>query len=338
MAQTDSHGRSDGPILITGTTGFLGGALVRRLLASGHAPDRLRCLVRDPARAAAAGLPAASLLAGDLADPEGAPALRAAARGVALVLHLAGTLKALDRAGFDRVNRDGTERLVAAVAAVAPAAHFVLVSSLAAAGPSVDGIGSDRLPDQTEPVSLYGASKRAGELAVVRGPLPWTILRPPVVYGPGDAATRLLFRQANAPLVAVPRRPRPLSVIHADDVVDAVLAAADRRPVGAVLPLDGPERTDTHALLRTIATACGRSARLMPVPMPLAALAACCADVWGRLRGDAGFFNRDKVREIRAAGWVADGSAARTVLGVSPRVPLAAGLAAIARAGGFVRR
>lgn len=327
-----------GSILITGATGFLGGGVVRRLLASGHAAEQLRCLVRDPARAAASGLPAASLLAGDLADLDNGPALQAAARGVDLVLHLAGTLKSLDQAGFDRVNRGGTERLVAAVAAVAPAAHFVLVSSLAAAGPSVDGLGSDRLPAETQPVSLYGASKRAGELAVVRGPLPWTILRPPVVYGPGDAATRLLFRQANAPLVAVPPTPRPLSVIHADDVVDAVLAAADRRPLGAVLPLDGPERTDTHALLRTIAAACGRSARLVPVPMPVAALAACCADVWGRLRGDAGYFNRDKVREIRAAGWIADGSAARTVLGVTPRVSLAAGLAAIARAEGFVRR
>ena len=292
--------------------------------------------MRDPRRAIAGGLPAASVHAADLGDSGALPALTAAAEGVRLVLHLAGTLKAATPAGFAAVNVDGTARLIAALAAAAPQAHVVLVSSLAAAGPSLDGTGSARPPDATAPVSWYGASKRGGELAVVAGRSPWTILRPPVVYGPGDAATRLLFRQALAPVTVAPIRPRPLSVIHADDVVDAVLAAARRCPVGAVLPLDGPERTDTHALLRAIADACGRRARLLPMPMPIANAAAWLADGFGWLRGSVGFFNRDKVREIRAVGWVADGTLARTALDWQPSIHLAEGLAAVARAEGFL--
>ena len=328
----------NGGVMVTGATGFLGALVVRRLLQAGQAPEQLRCLVRNPARAAGLGLPQTSLVAGDLADPESGERLRAAAAGITTVLHLAGTLKGWRPEHFDAVNADGTARLVAAVAAVAPAAHFVHVSSLAAAGPSCDGAGSANPPDRCRPVSLYGASKLRGEQHVVRSPLAWTVIRPPIVYGAGDAATALMFRQACAWLAAVPRVPRPLSVMHADDVVDAVLAAASLRERGCVLPLDGPERTDTHAFVRAMAAACGRRARLLPVPMPLAFAAAVVSELWGRMRGDVGYFNRDKVREIRARGWIADGGPVAAALRFVPRIGMRDGLAAVASATGWSRQ
>ena len=87
-----------------------------------------------------------------------------------------------------------------------------------------------------------------------------------------------------------------------------------------------------------MAVACGRRARLLPVPMPLAALAAAASELWGRWRGGIGHFNRDKVREIRASGWVADGMPARVALQCSPHIGLPDGLAAVARAEGLLRR
>jgi nucleoside-diphosphate-sugar epimerase len=322
--------------LLTGATGFLGGAVLQRLLLRGLRATAIRCLVRDRARALAQGIPAASVFCADLANPADSRALAAAVEGVGVVMHLAGAVKAWNRSGFEGPNVDGTRRLLAAVENSAPSAHFLLVSSLAAAGPSTDGASSTAMPDRCRPVSAYGDSKRRAELAVVQGSLPWTIVRPPIVYGPADAATRLLFKQACAPMTAVLARPRPLSVIHRDDVVEALLCAVSAR-LGAVLALDGPERTDTHALLRAMATACGRTARLVPVPIPLAGAAALATDLVAALRHRAGFFNRDKMREIRAAGWVADGTVANGLLGFSPAVPLSAGLLATARAEGFVR-
>jgi nucleoside-diphosphate-sugar epimerase len=210
-----------------------------------------------------------------------------------------------------------------------------VISATAAAPPRSRARPTASTRSCTSPA--YGESKRRGELAVASAPLPWTIVRPPVVYGPGDAATRVLFRQVCVPFTAVPPASRPLSVIHADDVVDALLACLRVRPAGAVLPLDGPQRTDTHALLRAIGTACGRRVRLLPVPLLAARAAAAACDAWGRMRGTCGFFNGDKVRELAACGWVADGEPARALLGFTPRIALADGLAAVARAEGFAR-
>lgn len=321
--------------LVTGATGFVGGALVRALLRSGVSPDRLRCLVRDPAAAAARGLPAESLRTGDITD---ADAVRRAVVGADLVFHLAGMLKGARAADYFAVNRDGTRHLVAAIAAAAAAPAFLVhVSSLAAAGPSRDGSGSEAPPDRCRPVSAYGESKRQGEVAIAGAARHFAIVRPPVVYGSGDAATQLLFRQARGFVTAVPPRPQPLSVVHVDDVVTALLAVAERRPAGALLPLDGPERTDTHALLRAIAAACGRRARLLPVPLAVAGAAATVCDWWARLRGRPAFFNADKVRELAAAGWVADASSTRRDLAWQPQIGLVAGLAAVAASDGFGR-
>ncbi len=322
------------PCLLTGATGFLGTELVRRLLAGGVAPEHLRCLVRDPAAALARGIPAASIRRGELAD---AAAVRAAVDGAGSVVHLAGTVKAARASDYFVVNRDGTRNLVDAVAAVgAPGAFFVQVSSLAAAGPSIDGLGTDRPPAQCQTVSAYGESKRQAELLVVAAVRRWAIVRPPVVYGSGDAATRLLFRQALAPVCAVPLRARPLSVVHVADVASAILAALERQPEGAVLPLDGPERTDTHALLRAIAAACHRHARLLPVPLGVAAVAAGCSDLLARLTGRSSFFNGDKVRELAAAGWVADAACTRRLLAWAPRTRLLDGLRDVAHQDGRV--
>ncbi|MGC6486435.1 MAG: NAD-dependent epimerase/dehydratase family protein [Planctomycetota bacterium] len=323
-------------LLLTGANGFLGRALVRRLLASGVASSGLRCVVRDVDRAVRAGLPAESLVRADLAAGAAGPTLERATAGVDVVVHLAGALKAYRRAGFDAVNAAGTRRLVEAVRRSAPSAHVVNISSLAAAGPSLDGAGSAAPPDACRPVSHYGESKRQGELAVVESGLDYTIVRPPVVYGPTDGATRLLFRQATALAAAAPPRPRPLSIVHADDVAEAVWRAVCARPPAACIPLDGPARTDTHALLRAIATACGRRARLLPVPMALASAAGLFADLVAAARRQPAYFNRDKVREIGAAGWVADGAAASQLLGFTPSIGLAEGLRAVAAAEGFV--
>lgn len=321
------------PILITGATGFVGRHLVGKLLSLGVPDTAIRCLVRDPAAAVRQGLPEACLRRGDVTDPA---SLQEVADGAGMVIHAAGTVKAWCREGFHAVNVAGSAELAKVVRLRAPRARFVLVSSLAAAGPSRDGSGSDFPPDRCRPVSDYGESKRQGELAVLAAGLRTVIVRPPAIYGPGDAATRLLFRQALAPLVALPWRRTPLSIAHVDDVVAVLLAAATADDMaGQFLPIDGPERTDTHALLPAFAAACGRRARCLRIPDAVGNAAANFADLWARLRHRASFFSRDKLREVQAPGWIADGRAAAAL--APPTVTLAAGLRRTAEQEGLVR-
>jgi nucleoside-diphosphate-sugar epimerase len=318
---------------VTGAGGFLGGELVRTALRQGMSPDRVRCLVRRPEAAVAQGIPETSLVVGDLGDEA---ALAKGLDGVDVVFHLAGTIKGSRPSDFLPVNQRATQTLAAAIMRHAPAAFVVHVSSLAAAGPSMDGVGSDAEPDRCQPVSAYGESKRLGEIAMRECARRVAVIRPPVVYGAGDSATRLLFRSALAPLCFAPPSPRPLSVVHVRDAVAAMLLVATTQPVGATLPLDGPDRTDMHDLLRAIAESCGRRARLVAMPLAIAGAAAWACDGWSRITGRPLHFNRDKVRELRARGWVADGEALRR-LGLKPQMWLREGLREVAVAEGFAR-
>ncbi len=319
---------------ITGATGFVGGAFVAGLLARGWSAERLRVLVRDPARVAARGLPPASVVIGSLEDEA---ALRRAVCGAEVVVHIAGAVAVRRRADFAAVNAAGTARLVDAVRDAAPAARLVHVSSLAAAGPSRDGRGSAVLPTAAAPVSDYGRSKRDGELAVAAlgDRQPWLILRPPIVFGPHDAASRLLFQQCRAPLVVVPSVPRPLSVLYIDDLVDALHRAVTAAVHGEVVPLDGAERVDTDSLPRRVAAACGRRARLVHAPLAAVWPAAVASDVYNRWARTPSVFGRDKLRDLGADGWVADPEPARRLLGFVARAELDDALRRTAAALGF---
>jgi dihydroflavonol-4-reductase len=147
--------------LVTGASGFVGSTLCEELLRRGV---ETFALMRKTSTLSNLGSASVKPVHGDLRSPEG---LEQAVAEADVIFHVAGVVTALNREGFFASNASGTSNLLEAVARrVHKPRRFVYVSSLAAAGPSrVEREASES--DPCRPVSDYGASKLAGEEAVL---------------------------------------------------------------------------------------------------------------------------------------------------------------------------
>ncbi len=271
-----------GSVLVTGATGFLGAYVVEGLLKMGVA---VRALVRSEH----AGLPAGvrQVRAADLSDRA---ALRAACRGVDAVVHLAARTHVLrdsaadplDRFGW--VNVEGT-RVLLREALDAGATRFVNASSVKAVGEGSPECWTEEVP--ARPADAYGVSKLEAEQVVreeaagIHAP----VLRLPLLYGAGLRANMLrLFRTVDrgvpVPVGGICNR---RSLAYAGNVVAAietVLTAPAARD--ATLFVSDDDDVSTPELVRRIAAALERPARIVPCPRTFARLAARAGDVVGR--------------------------------------------------------
>jgi len=307
-------------VLVTGATGFIGSHLTDLLLAKGYRP---RLLVRrrtdDTARFEKAGT---TLFVGAHTDAE---LLKKAAEGCDTVIHVAGATKRLTEEEYLDGNLRFTEALLAPMN---KGQRFILVSSQAAAGPSI----GDRPvveSDPPRPLTWYGKSKLAAEEAVRRWGAghgdDYLILRPCSVFGPNERDLYTYFRfMDRGILLLLGTGEKKISIIHVADLCGAILAAAESTVTGRTFFVANDEPVSWRELGETIRLAMGKE-RVLRIAIPewLAAPVGHAAGLVGRLMGRALPVNGQKVIEMKQDSWICANSAIKEALGWRQRLPLA---------------
>ena len=286
--------------LVTGATGFVGSHLAEALRRGGH---QVTVLARSAAKAESLKALGMRVVMGDLHDTA---ALTRATEGQDVVFHVAGVIAARNEAEFLRANRDGTANVLEA-SGQAGRPRIVLVSSMAAAGPSSPGkphVGNE----PARPVTAYGRSKLAAEEVVTASALPWTIIRPPTVYGPRDQEVLKVFRIARwgvAPVFG--DGSQELSAIHGGDLADSLIATATAdATIGKTYYPCHPEVVTSAGLVRAIAAAMGRRVAVVGVPRPVGRALLMLTETGARCTGQATILTADKANEFFQSAWTGD--------------------------------
>ncbi len=307
-------------LLLTGATGLVGSALLRRLVAEGQP---VRCLVRDPRRLGPQRV-RVQIALGDLTDP---PSFRNAMRGVSTVVHLAASTRDQPRGSIEELAAIATWRMVEA-AQRAGVERFVFFSALGAS--------------EHHRSRLFRA-KAIAEQAVRESDMRSTVIAPSLVYAPGDRWTGLIERLALLPIVPVSGRGKAVcQPIWAEDVADCAMAvlrgdeqhptAHERKTHGGSTAgergtndgnaaheryeLAGPQTLTYGEVVRTVLRSLDRERPLLPIPTPIASRALRALERVMRANTPIAW---DEAELLEANLIARDGTADAEALGVTPQ-------------------
>jgi uncharacterized protein YbjT (DUF2867 family) len=289
-------------LLLTGATGLVGSALLRRLTA---AREPVRCLVRDPRRLGPERV-RVQIALGDLSDP---PSFRNAMRGVRTVVHLGASIRDQPRGSIEELNGIATWRMVEA-AERAGVERFVFFSALSASAHNR---------------TRFLRAKALAEEAVRDSSLAHTVFAPSIVYAPGDAYLTLLSRMALLPVMPISGSGKALyQPIWAHDVADCVVAALEMNPThpGARerYELAGPQTLSHEAIVELALRAQHRHRPIVHVPTPIVSRTLRVVEALMKSKAPATW---DEAELMEVSMLAAAGSADAESLGVQPR-PMAA--------------
>ena len=320
-------------VLITGASGFIGSALTKEAVSRGYevwagvrASSSLACLPKEKVR----------LIDLPYHDPE---ALSVQIAGHVrqygawdYVVHNAGLTKTTRTPDFSLVNAEYTRRLLTALSQQGcRPGKFLLMSSLAtyAAG-NRDTLAPIRLDDPQKPDTIYGKSKLLAE-QYVRGQdvIPYVILRPTGVYGPGDKDYRMAIESIRSGFdFAAGMKPQHITFIYVKDLAKVAFQALENETVRnrAYFVADGDVYTDTQfaRLIQEILQK--KHVFRARIPLWLVYFVCLCSEWIGRLAGTPQTLNTDKYNILKQRNWICDTEPLRKEIGFIPAYDLRKGL------------
>lgn len=312
-------------VFLTGASGFVGSHVLDSLRAGHHEVSILLRRTSDT-RFVSRHVSGVTVHFGSLDDLS---VLRKAMSGVEAVIHCAGKTKALHSSEFYRINQAGTRNMVMAANACRESLrHLIYISSQAVSGPGVLTCPAEETGDP-RPVSVYGHSKRLGEIEIGRHcRVPWTILRPAAVYGPRDTEFLPVFKKVKQrvmPLLSGAKR--SLNMVYGPDVAAAVLSTLmNERAAGGTYHVAAEPPCTDEEFMQEIATQMRCRPLRLPIPRSALYLACVIQEFLSRASGRPNVLSRQKLPELLAPGWVCSTDRIRQDLGFTALTSLKEGV------------
>jgi len=310
-------------VLITGASGFVGFHLIEAALAKNlsvvaavrksSAIDHLKHLPIDFTYAAFSD---AAQAQNDFEK-----------QGYQYVIHAAGVVKAPNQQAYNQTNAALTRTLGETAAREPGFKKFVLISSLAAVGPSANDQPITEEKAQT-PVTQYGKSKLLAEqyLSEIPG-VPYVVLRPTAVYGPREREIFVIFKSIMRGIDPyIGRGPQQLSFVYVKDLARLTVEALFTPVTGKAYNVSDGQSYDRYALADITKTILKKDAWRIHLPLSLVHTLAGTLEFVGKLNGSMPILNRNKLAELTAANWGCNISRAKADLGFEPRFDLTLGL------------
>lgn len=310
--------------VVTGASGFVGSHIVDKLLAEGH---QVRSILRGSSSKRWLENKPVEIYDCGLFDKE---ALKKILKDADYLFHIAGVVKAKDEEGYFKGNVETTRVLLDVLCEVnTNIQRVIIVSSLTACGPSLDGKPvTEETPEH--PITRYGKSKYAQEQLAKKymDKLPITLIRPPAVFGERDTEIYLFFKTYKQGLMGlIGFNKKKLSLVHVDDLVNGIwLSSISENAIGQTYFIGTERYYNWEQIGEASHQAIGKKAFTIKIPHFLVYTVAAVAQFFAMFSSSAATFNMEKARDFVQEAWTCDVSKAVRDLGYHQTVSLEEGI------------